>query len=79
MAASSHRIIIVPHVTLHNNKKKKLTLGLGLGTYLKLDIDGRNAVSKLWEKLYFEPARGQGVLQRALTRREEAAATALAK
>ena len=35
--------------------------------------------NKSWEKLYFEPARGQGVLQRALTRREEAAATALAK
>ena len=46
---------------------------------LKLDIDGRNAVSTSWEKLYFEPARGQGVLQRAFDRREEAAASALAK
>ena len=46
---------------------------------LTLDTDGHNAVSASWEKLYFGPARGQGVLQRAITRREEAAASAVAK
>ena len=46
---------------------------------LTLDTDGHNAVSASWEKLYFGPARGEGVLQRAITRREEAAASAVAK
>jgi hypothetical protein len=46
---------------------------------LTLDANGHNAVSASWEKFYFGPARGDGVLQRAITRRVEAAASAVAK